>query len=337
MPRIIDRHIQLVTQSSDCCLLTYSDMKTRFERAWDEMEFTRNPEEFLYLQQNGRSFANRSPWIRFYSYPNNIPLYHQRVRLLHIDKRGRIFDDPLFAFNRKGKALFLRFINIKNRKGLDAFIEETKDFCIFPDRREQVELARQYKEAVGEEIHNFLFPMHVSPTREMTEKEAGIAKAIRKVNLDHIWEKKCFLQYLVDSYNKGTLKMRELAILSRHMALVSELFLDEKDFNIRKIRKDMDAEGDGRAVDMRVFDDVIGERTVNDIEIFVPAYRVYGHFALCCLEFFHTIRAEKGLDQCDACGLYYEKVHGNQVFCSERCKKKGSAIRSKKHRDRKKI
>jgi len=335
MPRIIDQHVQLITQSNDCCLLTFPEMRIWFERAWDEMEFTRNPEEFLYLQQNGHSFANRSPWIKFYSHPRNTPLYFQKVRLLHIDSSGRVYDDPRYIFSQKNRALFLRFINLKNRRALDRFIEDAKGFCIFPEKQEQETLTQRYRKAIGEEIHDFLFPMHAPLTEEMTEKETVITNNIREINLDYIWEKKCSLKHLVESYNKGEMKMRELAILSRHMMQISETVLDWKDFNIQKILKDIDAEGDGTAIDTRGFNDVIGEKTVSDIGMLVPAYRAYGHFALCCLEFFLMIKKKQSLDICKACGHFFEKAHGNQKFCGVKCKKRGSNERSRKHRENK--
>ena len=175
--------------------------------------------------------------------------------------------------------------------------------------------------------------MHAPLTQEKKEKEDHAMRAINKVNLDYLWEKKRYLQGLVRSYRKGEMKMRDLSTLYRHMTQVSEVFLDERDFNIKKIQEDLD--DDGPVSDTRGFDDIIGEKKVQDVKTLVTAYRVYGHFALCCLELFLTIKNERGIDQCEACKEYYEKSHGSRYYCSPKCEKKGSAKRSEKYRKNK--
>lgn len=336
MPRIIDRYIQLITQSNDCCLLTYSEMKIRFERAWDLIEFTRNPEEYLYLHPNGRAFAQRKPWIGHYSHSSNIPYYHQKARLLHIHKNGRICNDPHFMFSLNNKSLFLRFINSKNRMALKNLMGVVQGFCIFPSDQDKARLIQQYKKSLGAENYHFLFPMNSPLPQKKEREEVRITEVINKINLDYLWEKKRYLQKLVQSYYKGKMNMRELANLYRHMTHVSEIFLDEQDFNLKKISKDMDADGDGIISDTRNFNDVIGEKKLQDVKTLVVAYRVYGHFALCCLEFFLTIQDERNITQCKACKQYYEKSHGSQAYCSIECKKAGTAERSRKYRIRKK-
>lgn len=337
MQRIIDRHVQLITQSNDCCLLTFSEMKTRFERAWDLIEFTRNPEEILFLHPDGSSFAERSPWIQFYTHPTNTPLYHQKVRLLHINKDGRIFDNQCPMFYQKKQALFLQLINVPKKKELKKFVETMRDFCIFPGEEEAGSLSVKYKKIIGTEIHNFLFPIKAIPSQETKEEDARIEKAIREINMEYLWQKKLSLQNLVELYRKREMKMHDLATLYRHTAHASEILLDSEDFNIKKMYRDMaviDAQkgGDGKISDTREFNDVIGEKNALDIKMFVPAYRIYGHFALCCLEFFLVIKEKKSLEQCKACKRYYEKNHGNQTYCSLKCKKKGSNERSRKYR-----
>ncbi len=332
MPRIIDRHIQLITQSNDCCLLTFSEMKTRFERAWDLIEFTRNPEEILFLHPDGSSFAERSPWIQFYMYPTNTPLYHQKVRLLHINKDGRIFDNQCPMFYQKKQDLFLQLINVPKKKELKKFVETMRDFSIFPEEEDAGLLLIKYKRIIGTEIHNFLFPIKAPLSQETKEEDARIEKAIREINMEYLWQKKLSLQSLVELYRKGEMKMRDLATLYRYTAHASEILLDSEDFNIKKINKDMDALGDGAVSDTREFRDVIGGKSMLNVKMLVPAYRIYGHFALCCLEFFLLIKQKKGIEQCKACKRYYEKNHGNQTYCSLKCKKKGSNERSRKYR-----
>ena len=155
--------------------------------------------------------------------------------------------------------------------------------------------------------------------------------------MEYLWQKKLSLQNLVESYRKGAMKMRDLSTLYRHTAHASEMLLDPEDFNIKKIYRDtaiIEAQkgGDGKISDTREFNDVIGEKNALDIKMFVPAYGIYGHFALCCLEFFLLIKQKKGIEQCKACKRYYEKNHGNQTYCSLKCKKKGSNERSRKYR-----
>ena len=317
-------------------------MKTLFERAWDLMEFTRNPEEILYLHPNGSSFAERYPWISHYKHPSsNAALYRQKVCLLHISRGGRVYDDGhRSALHPKGKALFLRFINIRKRSGLEKFLASTKDFCIFPGDNDRIQLENQYKKTIHTEIHSFLLPIKAPLSQETMEQDTRAAEAIREINTEYLWEKKLYLQNLVESYRKGVMKMRDLATLYRHTAHASEVFLDPEDFNIKKIYRDMavvDAQGggDGKISDTRGFNDVIGEKNALDVKMLVPAYRIYGHFALCCLEFFLVIKSKKSLEQCKACKRYYEKNHGSQTYCSAKCKKKGAKERSRKYRGNK--
>ncbi len=332
MPRVIDRHVQLIVQSNDCCLLTFSEMKTQFARAWDCMEFTRNPEDFLYLHPDRTVFTKREPWTKYYSYADNTPLYHQKVRLLHIHKDGRVYNDPLFLFSLKNKPLFLRLINSKNRSSLKNLVGLVKDFCIFPNDQDKAWLAQQYKNTIGAENYSFLFPMHTPLPQEKKQEEDRIMETINKVNLDYLWEKKLYLQKFVRSYRKGEMKMRDLSTLYQHMTQVSEVFLDEQNFNLKKIHKDLDAEGDGTISDTRNFNDIIGEKKVQNVKTLVTAYRVYGHFALCCLELFLTIKNERGIAQCKACKEYYEKSHGSQEYCDPECQKNGAAERSRRYR-----
>lgn len=335
MAKVINWHVQLITQSNDCCLLTFSEMKTHFERSWDLMEFTRNPEEILYLHPNGSSFAEREPWISHYKHPSNTPLYRQKVRLIHIRKDGRIFDNQYPEFYRKKSSLYLQLINVPRKEGLKNFVKTMRDFCVFPREAEAASLSIQYEKIIGTKVHHFLLPINASLSQETKEQDTRTAKSIRDINMEYLWEKKLYLQNLVESYRKGTMKIRDLSTLYRHMTHVSEVFLDQNDFNIKKMSKNMDAPGDGAVSDTRVFDDVIGEKSMLDIKRLVPAYRIYGHFALCCLEFFLAIKEKRTLEQCKACKRHYEKNHGSQTYCSSKCKKKGAKERSRKYRKNK--
>jgi hypothetical protein len=274
--------------------------------------------------------------VKHDSYPENIPHYHQRVRLLHIHKNGRIHNDPRFLFSLKNKPLFLRFINTENKKGLENLVELVKDFCIFPNDQDMALLTQQYKNAIGTENYHFLFPMHTPLSQSKKEEEYRAMEAIKKINLDYLWRKKLYLQGLVQSYRRGEMKMLDLSTLYRYMTQVSEVFLDERDFNLKKIHKGMDDEGDGTVSDTRGFDDIIGEQKVQNVKTLVTAYRVYDHFTLCCLELFLTIKNERGIAQCKACKEYYEKSHGSQDYCSPECQKKGATERSRRYRAGKK-
>ena len=335
MPRLLDQHVQLITQSNDCCLLTFSEMKNQFERAWDVMEFTRNPEEFTYLHPDGTVFAHRSPWLGFYAHLDNIPSYHQKVRMFHIHKNGHILDDTRSLFYPKNKPLFLRLINTKTKDGLDNLMKMTKDFCAFPNEQEGQVLASRYKKILGTEKQSFVFPMHIPLSSEDREENERIERAIRDINTDYLWEKKLYLENIVTSYRDGKIKLRDLSTLYRYMTQVSEVFLDQDDFNLKKLSKDMDAEGDGTIADERGFDEIIGEKSIRDVETLLTTYRVYGHFSLCCLELFLVIKGERGIDICEACKRYYEKKHRSKKYCSARCRKKGSQKRGRKYRENK--
>ena len=331
MLRSIKQHVQLVTQSNDCCLLSYPEMKIRFERAWDLMEFTRNPEEFLYLHPNRTAFAPRSPWTSFYSYARNIPLYHQKVRLLHIYQSGYLAGKP-YTFFSKRKDLYLHFINIKDRARLAQFVNSKEDFCFFPNEQEAALLKLKYRETIGTEGREFVYPMKEKNSQDIERKTTEDMEKIRSINIDFIWEKKEWLRERVESYRKGTMTLRELALLNRNMTQVAEILLNQDDFTMLRAEKTVNEK---LWPDERGFNKIIGEERVSDVRGLVSAYRVYGHFAFCCLEFFLSIRERKNIDRCVACSNYYEKDHGNKRFCSSRCKKLGAAKRSDKYRSNK--
>jgi hypothetical protein len=329
MPRLIDRHVQLITQANDCCLLTFSEMKTHFERAWDLMEFTQETERPLYIHPNGTSFANESPWIEFYS-KWNTPLYRQKVRLLNIHRKGYLVNNP-YTFYSKNKDLYLRFINIADRVELAQFIVDTKDFCVFPNEQERVVLAQRYRNALGVEVREFLFSFTKEKLNRKTMEDIAV---LNKIHLDFIWEKKEWLKELVTSYRNKTMNLRQLLAVNRNMGQISEVLIDYEDFFMTRAQKSVAEEP---CPDERTFNDIIGEKKVAETSALIPVYRVYGHFSLCCLELFLAIQKETSFDQCTSCREFYEKSHGNQCFCSEQCKKEDSAKRSKNYRKRQRL
>lgn len=331
MPKITDHHIQLITQSNDCCLLTFQELKNHFDRNWDLMEFTRDPKRPLYIHPNGTSFANEPPWIAFYSKAWNTPLYQQMIRLLHIHRRGYLERDPR-TFSEDKHPLYLRFANLTHRPELNEFVENTKDFCIVPNENEAKRLKERYRKSVGADTREFLFPFEGKVSSQKTEEESA-KQAIYQINLDFLWEKKEWFKELIDSYQDEKMSLRQLAVINRAMEEIAEVLIDQNDFSLAKITESMNIE---ELSDTRSFDDVLGEKKISDLRGLLPAHRVYGHFSLCCLEFFLAMKRKKSIDRCANCGEYYERHHGNRKFFSTECEKGGSAKRSKKYRKRKK-
>ncbi|MFZ1736182.1 MAG: hypothetical protein WAU31_04575 [Candidatus Moraniibacteriota bacterium] len=328
MPKITDHHIQLITQSNDCCLLTFQELKNHFDRNWDLMEFTRDPKRPLYIHPNGTSFANEPPWIAFYSKAWNTPLYRQIVRLLHIHRRGYLERDPR-TFSEDKHPLYLRFVNLTHRPELNEFVENMKGFCITPNQNEAKRLKERYRKAVGADTREFLFSFE----GKRLDQEMEDTWAIRQINLDFLWEKKEWLKELIESYKDESMNLRQLAVINRAMEEIVEVLIDQNDFSLAKIAESVKFE---ELPDTRSSDDVLGGKKISDLRGLLPAHRIYGHFSLCCLEFFLAMKRKKSIDRCVNCGEYYERHHGNRAFCSTECEKGGSAKRSKNYRKRKK-
>lgn len=94
----------------------------------------------------------------------------------------------------------MRFINAKNKKELENLTSIVKGFCVFPNDQEKTSLEQLYKKAIGTENHNFLFPMHTLLSQKQEKREAHFTEAIKKINLDYLWEKKLLEERLDSLY-----------------------------------------------------------------------------------------------------------------------------------------
>lgn len=321
---IVNRHCQLITQSNDHCLLSHAEMLAKFERYWDLLEYTRTPDNPLYLRENGQAFRWDYPWKSHFSYPGNVPSYIQKVQLHHIYKKGYILDHTYLLFSRN-RNLFERFIGLENREELDSFVERNLDFGFFPNKREMATLRKRYQE----EAHINQPPVNSPATAEYGKAPEYDVEKIREINLDLLWEKQRWFRRIVNDYIDEKMDLQELSTLYRYMAQTNEIFFDQDDFAIEYVKKSADRD---EIDDKRSFEDVLGRKKVSDTTALVPGYRVYGFFALCCLEFFQLVRQKLAMGHCAICGKYFIKNHGNTKVCSNRCVLKATAKRSAKYR-----
>jgi len=225
----------------------------------------------------------------------------------------------------KNNDLYLQFINLESKKELETFIKEKENFCIFPNKLEQEQLQGEYSKSIGKKSVAFYHTMKNPLSKELKIENNQIRKKIRKINIDYLWKKKKLLQEVCNIYRTGKLNFLTLSFLHYSMEQVSEILIDKKYYNIKKIE---DGVNDKEITDKRTRGEILGDREINNAGQLVPGYRVFGHFALCCLQLFLLIKSEKSVSICNICKKYFVKKHKKEMFCSKKCKKKGASNRS---------
>ena len=332
MASILDRCVQLIVQSNDCCLMPDYKGSQAFKRTWDMSEFSKNPEVQVFLRSDRNAFCENKLWENHYE--NRIPqepyLYHQKIKTLYLTEAGYMHGKPyVFCSNRlKNNDLYLQFINLESKEALETFIKEKEDFCIFPNKLEQEQLQREYSKSTGKKFVAFYHTMKNPLPKELRIENNQMKKKIRKINIDYLWEKKKLLQEICNIYRTGKLNFLNLSFLCYSMEQVSEILIDKKYYDIKKIE---DGVNDKKIKDERTRGETLGDREINNAGQLVPGYRVFGHFAFCCLQLFLLIKSEKSVSVCNICKKYFVKKHKKEMFCSEKCRKKGASKRSLKH------
>lgn len=310
--RLIRKFVGLFIQSNSRALLPRLPFQDAFSSAQNlSGDITKNPK------------ANIDPWRRpsettvFINKEGGVDsfrgtkdkrkiLHIQKVKNRTIEKNGRSHKWN-FIFPDK---LYLKFINIKNSEELEKFVE-TSEFCIFPTVREHKELMSEYEKAGLKTPPEFVVVQNKKLTQEVRIREEEI---IFQINLKYIWKKKIEFENMVKKYADGSLEYHKLLWINKSMGNVSDSFFNAKHFSLDEISKGIEGIS---ARDKRKIEEAVGLDLIQKLPI-VPAYRSYGHYALCCLEFYLDIMRKNKLMICKNCGQI-NRIEFNQHSDRENC------------------
>jgi len=256
-----------------------------------------------------------------------IIFYIQKINFTFIDKQGT----SNFRGSKQLKKVYTEFIKLKNKKELKKFIEEKRGFCVFPDESEIEMLFEKYRKAgvakspIYYATYKCSVPKKIKKELDKTIKDAG--NKIKKVNIDFIWKKQQELKNIVDLYSHGNLTEHKLLWLNKQLENTSEALISQNNFIWEKVRDGGLADKDNRSLEE------MGMKKIKNL-VLVPAYRVYGHYALCCLEFYLDIQRNVPFFTCEECGQLNVKDNRSRKHCSEedneKCFKEYQARRKRK-------
>ena len=322
--RSIKKFVQLVAIDNDCILFSRAFLQKLLSLSFMLGEHTKDPSKNIYITDKGEIrtiLKNNKKQI--------IP-YIQKINFTFIDKQGT----SNFRASQQLKKVYTGFIKLKNKKELKKFIKEKHGFCIFPDELEMKTLFKKYEKAgiTKFPIHYAVYkypasqiPKKIKKESDETIKDTG--NKIREVNIDFIWKKQQELKNIADLYSHGNLTEHKLLWINKQLENVSDTLMSQNNFVWEKVRDGGLADKDNRSLEE------MGMKKIKNLAI-VPAYRVYGHYALCCLEFYLDIQNEIPFFTCKECGQLNVKDKRSQKYCSrkdnEECFKKYQAKRKRK-------
>lgn len=208
---------------------------------------------------------------------------------------------------------------------------------IFPNR-----LYRIFSETKIENLTEFInkynfcaFPLPaIEDCDHVDGKHKKIIESIRQKNprvknLKYILKKHQTFKALVDNFDNNNIDLAGINWLNRQiMYNISPILIDAESFPNKEIVDD----------EIKV-DEPLKEymetKKVNLSKI-IFGYRIFGHFALCCLELLKDIENQQSLIRCKNinCNNYFSKSHGNEKYCGEKCKKE---IRKMQKRNERRI
>lgn len=327
----IKKIVQLVTQSNERFLLPRLRYQEAFQMAQIfSGETNKNP------KFSGDLFNRPAPMTIFIKPNGEITTFRgtdDKRKILHIQQvkyeirtKDRKSHRWSFIFP---KSLYLDFVNKKTREALEKFVRES-GFCVFPFDSEHKWLINKFKEA---KIPPPLFAAEQVKSLTYDELTNKIVNKIFQISLDFVEMKRRELENIVKNYSTGALQYHKLHWINRNMENVSDILFNGKSFSLAEISAS-DKEIEGK----RTPEEIVGLEEVQKLPI-VPAYRVYGHYALCCLEFYLDIMRKNKILICQNCGQYnWIKKGGNydRQTCLKgenlACFNETQAGRQKRHR-----
>ena len=310
--RAIKKLVQLVVMDTNRLLLSRIFVQRGISLGFNLGEFTADPSKNIYITSDGLCTSYLTDKSR------------QTINFLFIDNTN---SDRLFNFRDCifPKRLYVKFIKLKNKEELKELmsrkiIGKEYGFCIFPNESEKKKLENKYQESITKEFFDYCIAHNIhtrkKARKEYTEKNDLInniiRNTIREVNIDFIWEKQQQLKDFVKRYLSGNLPEDKLLWLNEQLENTSEILTNKESYLLEKIEKGKICNTDNWDIEK-----TYGEKDTRNA-LLVPAYRVYGHYALCCLEIFLDI--QKGLPYfvCEKCkNLVYTNKKTKQRLCSK--------------------
>lgn len=308
--RSIKKFVQLVTIDNNRILQSRVFVQRGISLAFNLGEFTTGPCKNIYLTRDGycRSFSTNEE--RQGSY------FLQKINFFFIDNTDSNqlynFRDCIFP-----KKLYKIFTELEDKRDLKEFMTQKDldggyDFCVFPNELEKRILENKYRKAKQKEFLNYCIA-HKVEYIESKSKINEIAKdVIKKINIDFIWEKQQQMKDFIKRYLSGDLPEDKLLWLNEQLENVSETLTNKRNYLWEKIEN-------GTINDVGSWDikKTYGEKDTRNA-LLVPAYRIYGHYALCCLEIFLDIQEGLPCFVCERCkNLVHTNKKTRQRFCSE--------------------
>ncbi len=319
--RPIKKFVQLVAIDNDCILFPRGPLQKPLSLSFVLGENTKDPSKNIYITDKGeiRTILKNGK--------KQVIPYIQKINFTFIDKQGT----SNFRGSKQLKKVYTEFIKLKNKKELKKFIEEKHGFCIFPNESEMETLLKEYhkigiiKNPVHYAVYKYPVPKKIKKKSDETIKDTG--NKIRKVNIDFIWKKQQELKNIVGIYSHGNLIEDKLLWLNKQLENTSEALISQNNFIWEKVRDGGLANKDNRSLEE------MGMKKIKNL-VLVPAYRVYGHYALCCLEFYLDIQRNVPFFTCEECGQLNVKYKRSRKRCSEedneKCFKEYQARRGRK-------
>ena len=327
--RSIKKLVQLVVMDTNRLLLSRIFVQRGISLGFNLGEFTADPSKNIYITSDGLCT----------SYPTKEN--RQTINFLFIDNTN---SDRLFNFRDCifPKRLYVKFIKLKNKEELKEImsrkiIGKEYGFCVFPNESEIINLINRYEEASRKEISNYCVAhnIHIQkntkniPAKLKSEIDIITKSKIREINIDFIWEKQQQLKDFVKRYLSGDLPEDKLLWLNEQLENTSEILTNKESYLLEKVEKGAICNTDNWNIEK-----TYGEKNMKNA-LLVPAYRIYGHYALCCLEIFLDV--QKGLPYfvCERCkNLIYTGKKTKRRFCSEKDNRKCFRARDNKQQEK---
>lgn len=320
--RLIKKFVQLVAIDNDCILFSREFFQKPLSLSFMLGEHTKDPSKNIYITDK-----KEVKTILKNGKKQVIP-YIQKINFTFIDKQGT----SNFRGSQQLKKLYTEFIKLKNKKELKKFIEEKHGFCVFPNELEMETLFKEYEKAgitkfpIHYAVYKHPIPKKIKKESDKTIKDTG--NKIKKVSIDFIWKKQQELKRIVELYSSKNLTEHNLLWLNKQLENVSEALMSQNNFIWTKVRDGGLADKDNRSLEE------MGMKKIKNL-ILVPAYRIYGHYALCCLEFYLDIQNEIPFFTCEKCGQLNVKSKRSRKYCSKEdnseCSRKQDNKRQEKY------
>lgn len=337
MKRSIKKPVQLIKMDNACFLFSKQIFGDSLNIAFPLSERTGNPLKDIYLTDEGKILSHIGGGRK-----QVIP-YVQRINFIYINKSGYANSNN---FQFPGK-LYTSFVRLKEKRDLKDFLKESMDFCVFPSESEMNFLLEEYKNA-GLSASPVYFAAQIQEIPEEVKKELFAAMdKIARINIDFIWKKQQELKSFVDKYASGELKTDDCLPFYKQLENVSPTFTDEEGLPWRILKKKPSIVYDEKLKKYvqkpppkPTLEEIVETKKLKETRS-VEAYRIYGHFALCCLEFFLDMQNDFPFFACEKCGQVNQRgSESKRKTClrieNERCFLDRLSDRQETSRERKK-